>query len=1799
MRPQRVQIESLETRALLAAFTAGSVVVYRVGTGTGSLVNTGNPIFLDEYSAGGTLLQSLAMPASDPDGAGAQRGLIASGTATSEGGLSLSADGRYLLVPGYAGTHTSSVANSAPTTVNRVVGRVDGAGSVDTSTYFTDGGSNNLRSATSTDGSTIWVGTAGGGVRSMAFGNASTSTALLSSPTNVRDVGLAGGQLHVSSASGTSRLGTVGTGAPTTSGQTFTNLPGLPTTGDPYGYFFADLSPAVAGVDTVYVADLGAQALRKYSKNSGSWVLKGTVGVDSDDYRGVTGTVSSTGVVTLFATRKGGAGSTGGGELVTLQDSSGYDGAFSGTPSLLITAGSNQAFRGVAMSPAATVAQADLTIAVAGPGSAVTDGAFDYTLTVGNGGSVSATGVGATVTLPEGLDFESTTVSAGFTSVYDAGTRAVTFSSGTVGAGGTVTLTVRVKTATAGTYTLPAGGAVVDPSGTVAESNEGNNSSPAGVTTVVSSGGTNTPPVIVGDGVATTPFVSLPVVGPAVVSGVISDPTDPARTLGLVFTVSDAESAAGSLTVSASSSNTGVVPSANVTIVGTGANRTLKIDPTGVGYTTITVTVSDGLASSSYTVQYGASVSAATPAATIFPVGASDASTAIAVDSQHVLVADDEDQVLRLYRRDQSGLPLSKFDFTSQLGLTDVSGGVPREVDLEAATRVGDTIYWLGSHSNSAAGAARPNRSRMFATTVAGSGAGTTLSYAGRYDHLETDLLAWDSGNGHGLGANYYELSSSAAAGVVPEGANGFNIEGLVMAPGGSTAYLAFRAPLATPALRSRALVVPVTNWGALAQTHGGTAGSAVFGAPIELDLAGRGIREIVSNGSDYVLIAGPVGSVGTFQLYTWSGVAGASPVPRAEIAGLNPEGIVQVPAGTLNGTTTLQLVSDLGDTVFYNDGVIGKELTDNLQKFRIDTVALGAPSLRIAEIQGAGHTSPYSGQSVANVGGIVTAVRSNGFYLQDPQSDGNDATSEALFVFTSSTPTVLVGQSLRVSGTVTEFRPGGATSGNLTTTEIVSPTITVVSSGNPLPAAVVVGQGGRVAPTQVIDDDGLTSFDPGSDGIDFYESLEGMRLRVEEAVATGPTNRFGEISVLPNGGAGAGLRTGRGGIIIASNDFNPERIVLDDALVAVPNVNTGAQLGTVEGVLDYSFGNFKLLVTSTPTASGGVERETTTLEGAVDALTVAAFNTENLDPSDGTAKFSALAEIVVQRLKSPDILTIEEIQDNNGATNDSVVDASTTLQLLVAAIAAAGGPSYQFRQINPVDDQDGGEPGGNIRVGFLFNPARVQFVDRAGGTATAGTTVVNNGGRAQLSLSPGRIDPTNAAFSTSRKPLAGEFVFQGETVFVVANHWNSKGGDGALFGTTQPPVLSSEVQRNRQAEVVQEFVNSLLQVDSQARVVVAGDLNDFYFSNPLKIVLGERDLVGGSVVESGRPAILTSLIATLPAAERYTYVFDGNSQDLDHILASGRLVSEGFAVDVVHVNSEFHDQISDHDPVVARFVFQSAPSNLTLSNRVVAENSPVGTVIGTVVASDANPGDSLTYSLTDSAGGRFALVSQGGVTRLVVNGPLNYEQATSQQVTVRATDTYGLFVESTVQIDVTNVVYELSGFDVQRGQIQRSFVRYADLFFQDTTASSLAQLTQPGRVQLSFLGQTGAGAVLLPLAGRLSTSVEGGGAGRLLLDMGMQGVGGNRNGTAGNGYYRLSLDLDGDTVFETQRTFFRLLGDLTGDRSVTNADRALLATLGGPYDPNRDVNGDGVVDSRDRLLIKTGVSLPFLATDD
>ena len=172
-----------------------------------------------------------------------------------------------------------------------------------------------------------------------------------------------------------------------------------------------------------------------------------------------------------------------------------------------------------------------------------------------------------------------------------------------------------------------------------------------------------------------------------------------------------------------------------------------------------------------------------------------------------------------------------------------------------------------------------------------------------------------------------------------------------------------------------------------------------------------------------------------------------------------------------------------------------------------------------------------------------------------------------------------------------------------------------------------------------------------------------------------------------------------------------------------------------------------------------------------------------------------------MNNLRSPDIVSLEEIQDNNGADERLGRGRDVTLTKLVDSITAAGGPTYQFRQIDPVDDQDGGEPGGNIRVGFLFRTDRgVAFVDRPGGGSTTPTTIVSGPDGPELSLSPGRVDPANPAWNASRKPLAGEFTFRGETYFVIINHFNSKGGDQALFGRFQPPTRSTEVQRHQQA---------------------------------------------------------------------------------------------------------------------------------------------------------------------------------------------------------------------------------------------------------------------------------------------------------------------------------------------------------------------------------------------------------------
>ena len=563
----------------------------------------------------------------------------------------------------------------------------------------------------------------------------------------------------------------------------------------------------------------------------------------------------------------------------------------------------------------------------------------------------------------------------------------------------------------------------------------------------------------------------------------------------------------------------------------------------------------------------------------------------------------------------------------------------------------------------------------------------------------------------------------------------------------------------------------------------------------------------------------------------------------------------------------------------------------------------------RIHDIQGAAHRSPLVGQAVTSVPGVVTTVGPNGFWFEDPQPDDNPATSEGLYVFTSSKPTVSVGDSVLVNGVVNEYRPGND-SGNLSTTELGSAHVTVVGSGAALPAPVVIGTGGLAVPSQprtdAPGDVESAPFDPATNALDFYESLEGMLIQVNDAVAVGPTNTYGEIPIVPGGTADP--RTPHGGVLYAYDNVNTDRLIMDSTLTDLPQVSVGATFpGATVGVLDYDFGNYYLHPATVPAATASpITPDTTTKQGPLE-LAIATYNVENLAPTDPQDKFDRLASGLVDNLKSPDVVSLEEIQDNDGATDDGVVAANDTLDMLVAAIVAAGGPHYSYREVDPINDTNGGEPGGNIRVAFLFRTDRgLTFVDRPGGSATVGDSVRKVLGTAQLTQSPGLIDPTNPAFDDSRKPLVAELRFQGRQFFLIGNHFDSKGGDGALMGRYQPPARPSEVQRHEQATIVANFVTSIRAANPNAAVVALGDLNDFEFSQTADILVN----TGG----------LTDLPRTLPANQRYTYDYEGNSEVLDHILISPSLAAEPYRYQVVHINAEFANQTSDHDPQIVRF---------------------------------------------------------------------------------------------------------------------------------------------------------------------------------------------------------------------------------------------------------------------------------------
>lgn len=690
------------------------------------------------------------------------------------------------------------------------------------------------------------------------------------------------------------------------------------------------------------------------------------------------------------------------------------------------------------------------------------------------------------------------------------------------------------------------------------------------------------------------------------------------------------------------------------------------------------------------------------------------------------------------------------------------------------------------------------------------------------------------------------------------------------------------------------------------------------------------------------------------------------------------------VPAAAPGGTASADVTVD-GDTPANTYSVTVTATNDD------PTPQTGACTLTVQvrpaptpiyEIQSDRSTSPFAGMHKRTTG-VVTVILGNGFFMQDPAGDGNTATSDGIFVFTGAgafVRSLSPGDLVDVTGTVIEFRPSSRPR-DLTFTEFSPATVTKTGTGAPLPAPAAITD----RPDTVI----------APDGIDTFEALEGMLVSIAIPKVSGPTNDFGELVVAASGdhanmtaGGNFLVRQLMGGAV----DYNPERIMVDDEARTPGGTGSGTRInnpmvpvvvgdtatGNIVGALDYQFSNYRVqanhlvsdvLTGSSPTSPVDELRPPEPFEGRI-----ATFNVENLfdcvdapgksddHPSCAAAGTQAALETQLAKLAmafedellSPELVIIEETENAEVLTGDvngnipgtGPPGAIPAIQALLPRISG----NWDAVSFDASDER-------GIEVAFVWNTDRVTMTD-----AFLATDVLDDGG--VFSGSP-TIRP-------GREPLVGFFTLDDIDLIVVGNHLKSKGGpqfgvdpleagDDPLYGDFQPPSRWTETQlRHAQADYVRDLADLLLGDNPGASLLVGGDLNDFAFPEP-----GEgNDTVARITTSVTDP--LTNIIPLVPEERRYTFIFEGNSQVLDHMLLNDDLADRLMDQNIAHFNTDFPSALgsnasvtlrsSDHDPLVAYFCTDATPPALSVTaspNRLWPPNHKYVTVHATVAASD------------------------------------------------------------------------------------------------------------------------------------------------------------------------------------------------------------------------------------------------------
>jgi uncharacterized protein len=641
---------------------------------------------------------------------------------------------------------------------------------------------------------------------------------------------------------------------------------------------------------------------------------------------------------------------------------------------------------------------------------------------------------------------------------------------------------------------------------------------------------------------------------------------------------------------------------------------------------------------------------------------------------------------------------------------------------------------------------------------------------------------------------------------------------------------------------------------------------------------------------------------------------------------------------------------------------VISGGVTSNALTLTISGPASCTETATIAQIQGTGDRSTYVSTTTKYTSlGTVTYLKSTGFFMQMATGDGNTNTSDAIYVFTSSAPTVHLGDSVCVNGLVSEYYNGGATiltDTDNTLTEYGSVTVTTISTGNPLPAPITLNP------------------DPAG-AFDQFEKYEGMRVQVPSLTVTGPggvsaigSNAEADGTYSPSG-AFWGVVTGTPrpfrtvgidashpiyvenstganyGLLppsVAVFDSNPERIQIytGNPGDTVIDVSVGALVTGLSGVLDVYYGDFELDQdpTTVPGYVAPAVFDNDLTYTAVPAqspseLTVATYNLEHFydDQQNGvstpfeivltTPTFQgrlAKASMAIRNvLMTPDILEVEE------AENLGVLQAMSAKISSDAAAASQTDPHYAAYLVQ------GNDPSG-INVGFLVNPSRVGNVSVTQYFATdaySGTTLTFD--RPPLLL-------TGVARNAGGAPLP---------LTVIGNHLKAlPDDDPTSFGATGTPE-----KRQAEAQELAQFIQSLQAANPRIVLAVLGDLNSYEFNDGVNDMVGTLTGNTASATQVIRPNTnvvspqLTELSsALLPENQRQSYTESGNAQQLDHILLSSAAFSRISRFAIAHLDADFREslhydytrpeRLSDHDGEVSYLTLPAA-TDVTSSVRI------------------------------------------------------------------------------------------------------------------------------------------------------------------------------------------------------------------------------------------------------------------------